>query len=603
MGLPLTRLRQLLTTRDQRRAALLLGAMVLAGFIDVAGVTSILPFMAVVANPAVIETNRWLHTLFTGLAFDSPQRFLIGLGLGALGLLLLSNAVSLATAAAILRFASRLGHHLSRRILTSYLRQPYAYFLDHNTSHLVVSCTEDVVRVTNGIVAPTLQALAKGVIVLSLLLLVLWVDPWLALSVGLVLGTLYTGVFLGVRHFVTRLGAASKHAHRERVRLATEMLHGIKELKILGQDQAYPQRFAHWSAVYARNQWLSATVTLVPRYAIESLAFGSMIGVVLYLLATHRAFTDAMPVLVLYAFTAYRLLPAFQQLFSSATQIRFNLSSLEALEAQLTGSARVPVREAPPRGPEARPRVTFEREIVLRNIRFAYSPGRAPVLDQFTLTIPRNATIALVGSTGAGKTTIVDLILGLIAPQHGSLLVDGLPITAANVTAWQQQLGYVPQHIYVADDSLAANIAFGVLPDQIDMERVREAARIANLDEFVREELPDGYATRVGERGVALSGGQRQRIGIARALYSDPDVLILDEATSALDGITEDAVTDAIRTIFHEKTIIMIAHRLGTVHQADRIYLLEAGGVADQGRYAELLARNKVFRAMAKVDG
>ncbi|WP_139077107.1 ATP-binding cassette domain-containing protein, partial [Candidatus Nitrospira nitrificans] len=161
--------------------------------------------------------------------------------------------------------------------------------------------------------------------------------------------------------------------------------------------------------------------------------------------------------------------------------------------------------------------MTFEREIVLRNIRFAYSPGRAPVLDQFTLTIPRNATIALVGSTGAGKTTIVDLILGLIAPQHGSLLVDGLPITAANVTAWQQQLGYVPQHIYVADDSLAANIAFGVLPDQIDMERVREAARIANLDEFVREELPDGYATRVGERGVALSGGQRQRIGIARA--------------------------------------------------------------------------------------
>jgi ABC-type multidrug transport system fused ATPase/permease subunit len=190
-----------------------------------------------------------------------------------------------------------------------------------------------------------------------------------------------------------------------------------------------------------------------------------------------------------------------------------------------------------------------------------------------------------------------------MVPQQGALFVDGIPVTSVNVTAWRKQLGYVPQHIYLADDSLAANIAFGVLPEQIEMDRVRYASRIANLDEFVRGELPDGYASMVGERGVKLSGGQRQRIGIARALYSDPDVLILDEATSALDGITEDTVTDAIRTIFHEKTIIMIAHRLGTVQHADRIYLLESGGVADAGTYEELLERNDIFRAMAKVSG
>ncbi|MGZ9133379.1 MAG: ABC transporter ATP-binding protein, partial [Nitrospira sp.] len=386
-------------------------------------------------------------------------------------------------------------------------------------------------------------------------------------------------------------------------RLATEMLNGIKELKILGQVEAYPQRFARWSAVYAKNQWISAAVSLVPRYAIESLAFGSLVVVVLYLLAASTDFTEVIPLLVLYAFTAYRLLPAFQQLFSSATQIRFNLSSLEVVEEKLKRLGSGEVRDANPRPPVNVDCVPFEHEIELRNIGFAYSTARARVLTNFNLTIPRNSTIALVGSTGSGKTTIVDIMLGLLEPQRGSLLVDGRPITSANVTAWQKRLGYVPQQIYLADDSLAANIAFGVPPKQVEMGRVWHAAQIANLHEFVLGELPDGYDTMVGERGVKLSGGQRQRIGIARALYSDPDVLILDEATSALDGITEDAVTDAIQTIFHEKTIIMIAHRLGTVKHADRIYLLEPGGVAAEGTYEELLDRSEVFRAMAQVSG
>jgi ABC-type multidrug transport system fused ATPase/permease subunit len=602
MVLPITRLLKLLSSRERRLACVLLVGMVLAGFIDVLGVTSILPFMAVVAKPEVIHTNPWLHKIFTALTFESTNSFLIGLGVAALGFMLFSNAVSLATAAAILSFSSNLGHNLSRRILSSYLGQPYAYFLEHNTSSLVINCTDDVVRVVSGVVAPTLQAIAKSVLVMSILLLVLWVDPWLAMSVGIVIGTVYASVFLGIRHMVTRLGRASKAAHRERFRLATEMLNGIKELKILGQDEAYPIRFTRWSALYAKNQWIGAAVNLVPRYAIESIAFGSIVLVVLYLLATHKDFNEAIPLLVLYAFTAYRLLPAFQQLFSSATQIRFNLSSLEVVEQKLKRLVTPPSRAVKPRLSVNVDRVPFEHEIELRNIGFAYSAARAPVLTDFNLTIPRNSTIALVGSTGAGKTTIVDIILGLLEPHRGALYVDGSPITSRNVMAWQKRLGYVPQHIYLSDDNLAANIAFGVLPEQVKLDRVRHAASIANLHEFVLEELPDGYATMVGERGVKLSGGQRQRIGIARALYSNPDVLILDEATSALDGITEDAVTDAIRTIFHEKTIIMIAHRLGTVKHADRIYLLEPGGVADEGNYEELLERSDVFRAMARTN-
>ena len=599
------RLQALLNTRQRRLSYALLGLMVVASLIDVLGVSSILPFMAVVGNPELIQTNPSLHKIFTVLKFESTNTFLVGLGAAALVIMVFSNAVSLASSSAILWFSYNLGHSLSTQILSNYVQKPYAYFLERNSSNLVLNCTDDVARVINGMTVPLLQAIAKVIIAISILLLVMWVDPWLAVLLGAVIGTVYAVVFLNIRQKVTNLGRATKDANRQRFRLATEILNGIKELKILGQDGAYQERFADYSALYARNQWMNATVSQVPRYAIESIAFGSVILLVMYLLATHQDFKEALPLMALYAFTAYRLLPAFQQIFASATAVRFNMPSLEAVEDKLKTVVRTPV-------PETKPIVQaksmllvnekvgpFQQEIVLENLVFQYGNAATPLLNDLNLTIQRNTTVAIVGSSGGGKTTIVDIILGLLEPQDGTVLVDGIPITASNVTTWQKHLGYVPQHIYVADDTVAANIAFGVAPRDLDIDRVEHAARSANLHEFVVGELPDGYRTMVGERGVRLSGGQRQRIGIARALYSDPDVLILDEATSALDSLTEDAVTEAIRGIFNQKTIIMIAHRLRTVQQADIIYLLENGSIADQGTYAELLDKNDVFRRMA----
>lgn len=599
------RLQALLNTRQRRLSYALLGLMVVASLIDVLGVSSILPFMAVVGNPELIQTNPSLHKIFTVLEFESTNTFLVGLGAAALVIMVFSNAVSLASSSAILWFSYNLGHGLSTQILSNYVQKPYAYFLERNSSNLVLNCTDDVARVINGMTVPLLQAIAKVIIAISILLLVMWVDPWLAVLLGAVIGTVYAVVFLNIRQKVTNLGRATKDANRQRFRLATEILNGIKELKILGQDGAYQERFADYSALYARNQWMNATVSQMPRYAIESIAFGSVILLVMYLLATHQDFKEALPLMALYAFTAYRLLPAFQQIFASATAVRFNMPSLEAVEDKLKTVVRTPV-------PETKPIVQaksmllvnekvgpFQQEIVLENLVFQYGNAATPLLNDLNLTIQRNTTVAIVGSSGGGKTTIVDIILGLLEPQDGALLVDGIPVTSSNVESWQKHLGYVPQHIYVADDTVAANIAFGVAPRDLDIDRVEHAARSANLHEFVVGELPDSYRTMVGERGVRLSGGQRQRIGIARALYSDPDVLILDEATSALDSLTEDAVTEAIRGIFNQKTIIMIAHRLRTVQQADIIYLLENGSIADQGTYAELLDKNDVFRRMA----
>lgn len=594
-----TRLQALLNPKERRLSYGLLGLLVLAGLVDAMGVSSILPFMAVVGNPEVIQTNPRLHQLYTALQFESTNTFLVGLGIAALVIMVFGNALSLASSSAILWFTHNLLHSLSMQILSNYLRQPYAYFLEHNSSRLVFNCTDDVTRVIHGIAVPILQAIAKAFIAISILLLVMWVDPWLAVMFGAVIGTIYGVIFLTIRHKVSEFGRASKEANVERFRLATEILNGIKELRILGQDKAYQERFAKYSMLYVKNQWVSSTLSAVPRYVIESIAFGSIILLVIYLLAMHQDFKDALPLIALYAFTGYRLLPAFQQIFGSATTVRYNMGSLETVEEKLKTLVRVQAAAGKPRLPTSGDIGPLRQEIVLKNLVFQYSNAATPLLNNLNLAIQRNTTVAIVGSSGGGKTTIVDIILGLFEPQDGSLLVDGIPITSHNVTSWQKHLGYVPQHIYLADDTLAANIAFGVAPRDLDIDRVERAAQIASLHEFVLGELPDGYQTMVGERGVRLSGGQRQRIGIARASYSDPDVLILDEATSALDALTEDIVSGAIRKIMHKKTIIMIAHRLGTVRQADIIYLLENGSIADQGTYEQLLDKSDKFRRLA----
>ena len=247
-------------------------------------------------------------------------------------------------------------------------------------------------------------------------------------------------------------------------------------------------------------------------------------------------------------------------------------------------------------------KIGFRERIELEKVSFSYPAAVDPVLSDFSLVIKKNTTIGLVGATGSGKTTIVDLILALLSPTRGRLLVDGIPVDASNVRSWQLNIGYVPQAIYLSDNTIGSNIAFGMPEEEIDMNSVEAASRAAQLHNFVITELPNGYRTEVGERGIRLSGGQRQRIAIARALYRNPDVLVLDEATSALDGITEDAVVDAIRQLSHNKTIITVAHRISTVKDCDVIYVLEGGRISDHGSYQELVTRNASFRAMAKVD-
>ena len=591
----LHKLSSLFSAQERRRLGVLMVAIAAVACLEIAGIASILPFMAVVANPDAVNSNPYLNHAYTVLGFQSPHRFLVFTGVAMLGWLILNNTCAALTTWRLLAFTNEVGTALSERMLASYLWQPYEFFLTRNTSDLGNNILSEVSRVVGGILIPGVHMLSKLAVALLILALLVAVDPWLAFVVLATLGGAFALAFSFLRRKLAVIGKETAEANVRRYRTAAEAFGGIKEVKLLGREAAFMSRFAAASRRAARNDAINQTVAQVPKYVIESIAFGGILLIVIYLIGVTREIGNALPLIALYAFAGYRLMPALQQVFAGVTSIRYNLPALDALHPD-GDSAPVPRHRA---RAQAMP---FRRNVRLDEVAFTYPGSRDAVLTRLTLEVPVNRTIGLVGPTGGGKTTVVDLLAGLLTPTSGAVLVDGVALTSDTTQAWQRNVGYVPQQIYLADASIASNIAFGAPEQEIDMPAVERAARVANLHDFVRGELPQGYDTLVGERGINLSGGQRQRIGIARALYHDPKLLILDEATSALDGITESAVMDAIVNLGHSKTIVIIAHRLTTVRACDVIYLMDRGRIIEQGTYAQLSESSAQFRRMANLE-
>ena len=337
---------------------------------------------------------------------------------------------------------------------------------------------------------------------------------------------------------------------------------------------------------------MSAILSKVPRFLIEICIFGGMILISIYLVYKGGTFNDAIPLLAIYAFAGYKMVPAIQDIYNSLTQLRFASASIDALEKDMKNLKTDNLFQS-------KNVLEFKKNIELKKIYYNYPNSAKLVLNNLNLNIPVGNRIGFVGTTGSGKTTIADIILGLLEPQKGTLEVDGQEINKNNCRSWQRCIGYVPQHIFLADETVAANIAFGADHKNIDYKKIENASKIANLQEFV-DELPKKYETFIGERGVRLSGGQRQRIGIARALYHNPKLLILDEATSALDNTTENTIMNSINNIDSEVTIILIAHRLTTLRDCDKIFLLDNGKLETQGTFEELLKSSDKFRIMAE---
>lgn len=585
-----------LSSKERVKALLLLAMILIMALLDAIGVASIMPFMAVLTNPDLIKTNRFLDLIYKTLGANSQGDFLLILGIFVFLLLLLSLGFKAITTFFQLRFNLMLEYSIGSRLVGRYLHQPYAWFLTRNSSDLGRNVLSEVSTVIDKAMIPLTTLVAQGAVACALLLLLLLVDPFLALSVGLVLASVYGLIFKIMSKTLNRLGRDSLAANTKRFMAVSEAFGAAKEVKMGGLEAAYIKRFDESAELYAKHQSASLAIVSLPRFALEAIAFGGMMLIVLYLMLQGASFADALPVISLYAFAGYRLVPAAQQIYGAISQLRIMGPAINALYTEMSVLKIQPVVNAP------KTPIILNQSIALNNIHYTYPNADRPAIDGISITIPAQKVIGLVGSTGCGKTTTVDLILGLLEPQQGTLSVDGKVVNSLNIREWQMSIGYVPQQIYLSDETVESNIAFGIDENDINQDAVIRAAKIANLHDFVINDLPNGYETRVGERGVRLSGGQRQRIGIARALYHNPQVLILDEATSALDNLTELAVMEAINKLRHDITIILIAHRLSTVRECDQIYLMEKGKVIAQGDFDQLSASSKVFQEMTKVS-
>lgn len=549
------RLWKTLTQLEKRKFVIVLILTILMAFLETLGVISIMPFLAVLSSPNIIQNDQKFHYFYEILNANSYTNFIIKLGLISMVLIIFSAVFKVIHSYGTSRFVSLQRHYLSTRLLSIYLKQDYEFFIQKNSSELTKNILSQIDQLIDNIIQPIMIIISYGLVIFAMIMLIFMHNPYMAITAFTLFLMVYVLIYLGVRKFLGRIGQEFHYANSERYKACNEVLGGIKDVKINHADQGYLKHFQEQSRIFARHLAANQTVGNVPLLLVEAMGYCAIIGLAIGLVLNNQNISTILPSLGLFGFAAYRMLPAAQNIYRAISSMRFSLDSANKILDDLYLPTQLDQKQN-------YPQLSFKDRIELRNVSYAYpSDPNKNILENFSLVIPCKSSIGIIGKSGSGKSTLMDILLGLLEPQQGELLVDGIVINKNNVHSWQNLVGYIPQFIYLADDTVAQNIAFGVPKDNIDMDAVMKAAKAAQIHEFILNNLKDGYDTFVGERGVMLSGGQRQRIGIARALYKDPQVLFMDEATSALDTETEQAVNEAIQGLSGEKTMVIIAHR------------------------------------------
>ena len=545
------------------------------------GVGSIVPLLAVFANPEDANNVAVVAFVSEYIHFSDTNAIVIFLASMALVLIVATNVFTAIAAWLTFRFVWSIQSRLSTELLARYMSHPYESLLLRNPADAEKNVLDEVQVFTEGLVRPAFRLIASAVVVVFLTAFLIWFNSIMAGISILFLGGGYIVVVRLVRRTLYSSGKRRILANENRFKAANEAIGGIKEIQVLGRNQEFIERYRAPAVEYARSYALQNIISEVPKYTIEVLAFGSVLIIALYVAVSSGNLREIAPIISVYALAGYRLMPAMQRVYNDWTGIRFNLVVVDALHRDYV--AGEDSRRDRTVGDSGSAELTSGIRIADLNYRY---PGSTDlVISGLNMTIQPGQTVSFVGETGSGKTTLVELLIGILRPTSGSITVDDIELDAQNMRRWQNSIGYVSQEIFLIDDSISSNIALGIPRSQIDLDAVRWAAETANIDEFVMNELPGRYDTEIGNRGVRLSGGQRQRIGIARALYHKPSVLFLDEATSNLDQETERLLHETLERVSKDMTVVIVAHRLRTTRSSDMIYVLEKGRLIGSGKY------------------
>jgi ABC-type multidrug transport system fused ATPase/permease subunit len=583
----------ILTPREKIEAAFLLCAMVVGAFFEAVSIGLVIPFIAVLKQPELLVKAQRILPLLSDLNIHEPQQLFFLLGPALIALFAIKTGYLIQLYRWLFRYAMKKEVNLSRQLLTGYLNAPYVLHLQRNSADLITATVRSVEEFSSGFLVNLLTVLGEFLVIVALAGLLMVVQPLAALGALVVIGVPTAVVYQSTRHRLAASGRLAEQSFASMIQWAEQSIRGVKETMVTGRRSFFIDQHGYHVQRFTDALRSLSFLSAFPRLIIDTLAVTAMVAIAAILLRGGEDLQSILPILGMFALAAIRLIPSTSRMSSALAQVRYRYASTEVIYRELVALRHRPSDPLPGSAEEHASAIPFRRALVIDHLSYCYPGTRRPAIEDVSLEIPQGHWVGLIGPSGAGKTTLTDLILGLLAPSSGRILVDGRDLHD-NLAGWQRNIGYVPQTIYLIDDSVRRNVAFGVPQEEIDDERVWQALRAAQIDHFVGS-MPGGLDASVGERGDRLSGGERQRLVIARALYRDPEVLVIDEATANLDPGTEAAIVEAIGKLRGKKTIIVISHRPAFVRNCDCIYMLAQGRLQNCGGYSELLATEPVF--------
>lgn len=569
--------------------------MMVAALLEVVGIGMIPAFVAIIADPEQVLQVEWLQPLLQMLEVSNGKDLLIWGSVALVGVFIVKSAYIIAFNYFEAHFIYNRRYLISHRLMSTYMQAPYTFHLQRNTAELLRNITREVNVLVSSVVTNFLKIAREGVMTISIVIFLFLVEPLITVIV-LSLSGVGVGTFLFfTQKKLKQYGKEEQARYKTMYQAVNQGLGGIKDARVLNREKEFIDRFRIEAFETTRLMAYMKFIKQIPKPVVETTAVIGMMLIAALMVWQGRAMSAIIPILTLFAMATVRLMPSIQSISSKYTSLRYKLVSIDPIYDDLKDLEEYRNNFLSDR--EKKNSLQLNNNITVEDVQYHYPESKEQAVNGVSFTIPRGKSVAFVGQSGAGKTTMVDLLLGVLEPTGGVIKVDGKNIQES-LSAWQRNIGYIPQSIYLTDESLRCNIAYGLPEHEIDDRRVKQAVRLAQLESTVGN-MPNGVDTMIGEHGTRISGGQRQRVGIARALYHDPQVLIMDEATSALDNITEKQITDAINAIKGDRTVVMIAHRLTTVEKCDVIYLMKGGAIVDSGSYEELVAGNEEFRKMA----